>query len=146
MNEIKRCSLSGVGFTFEADAYKRLSDYLDKLNAIYKDSADSAEILADIEARIAELILSAQSSTECVVALPLVENIIAQLGSDAFPRVRIGVGEKPHPEYNLADWVLSNFSAQESEQLQASFETVKVGVEKLLTGDLAGAMQYCNGK
>ena len=29
MNEIKRCSLSGVGFTFEADAYKRLSDYLD---------------------------------------------------------------------------------------------------------------------
>lgn len=81
MNEIKRCSLSGVGFTFEADAYKRLSDYLDKLNAIYKDSADSAEILADIEARIAELILSAQSSTECVVALPLVENIIAQLGS-----------------------------------------------------------------
>ena len=81
MNEIKRCSLSGVGFTFEADAYMRLSDYLDKLNAIYKDSADSAEILADIEARIAELILSAQSSTECVVALPLVENIIAQLGS-----------------------------------------------------------------
>ena len=81
MNEIKRCSLSGVGFTFEADAYKRLSDYLDKLNAIYKDSADSAEILADIEARIAELILSAQSSTESVVALPLVENIIAQLGS-----------------------------------------------------------------
>ncbi len=81
MNEIKRCSLSGVGFTFEADAYKRLSEYLDKLGAIYKDNADSAEILADIEARIAELILSAQSSTECVVALPLVENIIAQLGS-----------------------------------------------------------------
>ena len=81
MNEIKRCSLSGVGFTFEADAYKRLSDYLDKLNAIYKNSADSGEILADIEARIAELILSAQSSTESVVALPLVENIIAQLGS-----------------------------------------------------------------
>ena len=74
------------------------------------------------------------------------KSIIAQLGSDAFPRVRIGVGEKPHPEYNLADWVLSNFSAQESEQLQASFGTVKVGVEKLLAGDLAGAMQYCNGK
>jgi phage shock protein PspC (stress-responsive transcriptional regulator) len=80
MNEIKRCSL-GVGFTFEADAYKRLSEYLDKLGAIYKDNADSGEILADIEARIAELILSAQSSTESVVALPLVENIIAQLGS-----------------------------------------------------------------
>ena len=58
-----------------------VEDYLDKLNAIYKNSADSGEILADIEARIAELILSAQSSTESVVALPLVENIIAQLGS-----------------------------------------------------------------
>lgn len=81
MNEIKKCSLSGIGFTLEKEAYNRLSDYLKSLKEAYKNSADCDEILADIEARIAELILSAQSDAQCVVCLPLIENIIAQLGS-----------------------------------------------------------------
>ena len=81
MNEIKRCSLSGVGFMFEKEAYERLSDYLKSLRIAYKNNPDCDEILADIEARIVELILSAQSGTENVVCLPLVENIIEQLGS-----------------------------------------------------------------
>ena len=81
MNEIKKCSLSGVGFTFEKVAYNRLNDYLNSLKEAYKNSTDCDEILADIEARIAELILSAQSDAQSVVCLPLVENIIAQLGS-----------------------------------------------------------------
>ena len=81
MNEIKKCSLSGVGFTLEKVAYNRLNDYLNSLKEAYKDSADCDEILADIEARIAELILSAQSDAQNVVCLPLIENIISQLGS-----------------------------------------------------------------
>ena len=81
MNEIKKCSLSGIGFTLEKEAYNRLSDYLKSLKEAYKNSADCDEILADIEARITELILSAQSDAQCVVCLPLIENIIAQLGS-----------------------------------------------------------------
>ena len=81
MNEIKKCSLAGVGFTFEKAAYNRLNDYLESLKKAYKGSADSEEILADIEARIVELILSAQSDVQNVVCLPLIENIIAQLGS-----------------------------------------------------------------
>ena len=81
MNEIKRCSLSGVGFMFEKEAYERLGDYLKSLRIAYKNNPDCDEILADIEARIVELILSAQSGAENVVCLPLVENIIEQLGS-----------------------------------------------------------------
>ena len=81
MNEIKKCSLAGVGFTFEKTAYNRLNDYLESLKKAYNGNADSEEILADIEARIVELILSAQSDVQNVVCLPLVENIIAQLGS-----------------------------------------------------------------
>ena len=81
MNEIKKCSISGVGFTFEKAAYDRLNNYLASLKEAYKNSPDSEEILADIEARIAELILSAQSDTQCVVTLPIIENIIEQLGS-----------------------------------------------------------------
>ena len=81
MNEIKKCSISGIAFIFEKVAYNRLNDYIESLKRAYKNSAESSEIIADIEARIAELILSAQSSSEQVVCLPLVENIIAQLGS-----------------------------------------------------------------
>ena len=46
-----------------------------------------------------------------------IKSIIAQLGSQDFPRVKIGVGAKPHPDYDLADWVLSTFSAQEEKAL-----------------------------
>ena len=81
MNEIKKCSLSGIGFTLEKEAYNKLNDYLKSLKEAYKNSADCDEILADIEARIAELILSAQNDAQNVVCLPLIENIIAQLGT-----------------------------------------------------------------
>ena len=47
-----------------------------------------------------------------------IKSIIAELGSQAFPRVKIGVGAKPHPEMDLADWVLSTFSAIEEKDLK----------------------------
>ena len=83
MNKVKKCSISGVAFIFEDVAYNRLAEYIDSLKNAYKNSAECDEIIADIEARIAELILSVQSNQQQVVCLPLVENIIAQLGSAA---------------------------------------------------------------
>ena len=47
------------------------------------------------------------------------KSIISHLGSQEFPRVRIGVGEKPHPDYNLADWVLSSFTPEEEKALSS---------------------------
>ncbi len=49
-----------------------------------------------------------------------IKSIIAALGSQAFPRVKIGVGGKPEPERDLADWVLSSFSAAEEKALAAA--------------------------
>ena len=49
-----------------------------------------------------------------------IKSIIGELGSQDFPRVKIGVGAKPHPEQDLADWVLSSFSASEEKALSAS--------------------------
>lgn len=80
MNEVKKCSISGVAFTLDTDAYEALATYLESLKKAYKDSADGSEIVADIEARIAELILSAQDNNR-VVEKPLVMNIIEQLGT-----------------------------------------------------------------
>ena len=80
MNEVKKCSISGVAFTLDVDAYEALEHYLESLRQAYRNSPDGTEIVADIEARIAELILSAQDGGR-VVEKPLVLNIIGQLGS-----------------------------------------------------------------
>ena len=50
------------------------------------------------------------------------KSIIQHLGTDQFPRVKIGVGEKPHPDYDMADWVLSKFTG---EDLKTITEAVK---------------------
>ncbi len=51
-----------------------------------------------------------------------IKSIIAELGSQDFPRVKIGVGAKPDPDYDLADWVLSGFSASEEAVLKPALE------------------------
>ena len=51
-----------------------------------------------------------------------IKSIIAEVGSQSFPRVKIGVGAKPHPDYDLADWVLSSFTAQEEKALVPALE------------------------
>lgn len=80
MKESKKVSISGVAFVFDIDAHEVLENYLNNLNETYKDTADGEEIVADIEARIAELILSRQDN-RTVVSLPLVRSIIDQMGS-----------------------------------------------------------------
>ena len=66
------------------------------------------------------------------------KSLISSLGSDQFPRVKIGVGAKPHPDYDLADWVLSTVSKTEWPDYQSAMEhaadaalcIVKNGCEK----------------
>ena len=72
------------------------------------------------------------------------KDIIYQLGSESFPRLRLGVGEKPHPDYDLADWVLSEFNKQEQELLFAAFPYAHEGLCKLLDSDIEMAQRICN--
>ena len=46
------------------------------------------------------------------------KNIIQHLGTDQFPRLRVGVGEKPHPDYDMADWVLGKFSGEDKKNIE----------------------------
>jgi len=74
------------------------------------------------------------------------KSIIAQLGTQEFPRVKIGVGAKPHPDYDLADWVLSSFSASEEKDLKPALENAAAAVEDILRHDLAHASNLYNRK
>ena len=68
------------------------------------------------------------------------KSIIEQLGTDEFPRLRIGVGQKPHPDYDLADWVLGHFSDVDKARIREIFPYIAEACEKLAEGDFDGAM------
>ncbi len=74
------------------------------------------------------------------------KNIIYLSGSNAFPRIKIGVGQKPNPEYNLADWVLSRFSPDELEAVKSAAQKAAQGVELIVSGKMDEAMNLLNVK
>ena len=73
-----------------------------------------------------------------------VRSIIEHLNNDNFPRIKIGVGKKPNPEYPLADWVLSKFSEEERKTLQGVFENCSDALPLILSGDFDKAMSSYN--
>ena len=73
------------------------------------------------------------------------KNIIAHLGSDQFPRVRLGVGQKPHPDYDMADWVLGKPQGEERTAVEAAVVRAADAVECLLAKGLEEAMNRFNG-
>ena len=72
------------------------------------------------------------------------KSIIAHLSSDAFPRVKIGVGKKPNPEYDMADWVLSKFTSDEEKTLNTSIENSYDAVCLMLSDKTDEAMAKFN--
>lgn len=75
-----------------------------------------------------------------------IKSIISELGSQDFPRVKIGVGAKPNPDYDLADWVLSSFSALEEKALVPALERAADAALCILTHGIAEAANRFNGK
>lgn len=71
-------------------------------------------------------------------------SIIYLSGSDKFPRIKIGIGKKPNPEWDLADWVLSRFTQKELESLEEMFENSAEAVELIISGRIDRAMNLYN--
>ena len=72
------------------------------------------------------------------------KSIIYLTGSDSFSRIRIGVGAKPHPDYPLADWVLSRFKKEEGEKLEAALKNAAAAAELIVSGKINEAMNKFN--
>lgn len=73
-----------------------------------------------------------------------IKSIIYHLCSDNFPRVKIGVGEKPHPDYDLADWVLSSFGKDEMTLMREAAGNAVSAVELMVNGETDKAMNKFN--
>ena len=71
-------------------------------------------------------------------------SIIYLSGSDAFPRIKIGIGAKPNPNWDLADWVLSKFTDGERETLDKMFENAFEAVKLITDGKIDRAMNIFN--
>ena len=74
-----------------------------------------------------------------------IKNIIANLGTDVFPRIKIGVGEKPK-KYDLADYVLGHFSKEDRELMEEGYDRADHAVGMILNGEIEAAMNQYNRK
>ncbi len=74
-----------------------------------------------------------------------IKNIILHTGSQKFPRVRVGVGEKP-AQYDLADYVLGHFSKEDQPVMKQAFADAGAAVVEIMTAGLDVAMNKFNGK
>ena len=72
-----------------------------------------------------------------------IKSIISHMGQE-FPRIKMGVGQKPHPDYDLADWVLGKFTESDKKLLADRFEDAHRAVKLMVTGDSQKAMNLYN--
>ena len=72
------------------------------------------------------------------------KSIIQHLGTDQFPRLKVGVGGKPHPDYDMADWVLGKLQGEDKKIMNAAVRRAAQAVECLLSQGLDKAMNQYN--
>ncbi len=73
-----------------------------------------------------------------------IKSIIHLTGEDTFPRIKMGVGKKPHPKYDLADWVLGKFSDDDREKIDEIAEMACEGIELIVDDKINDAMNKFN--
>ncbi len=73
-----------------------------------------------------------------------IKSIIYHLNNDQFPRIKVGCGKKPHPDYDLADWVLSEFKKDELKALEPALENACKALELMLDNQIEKAMNLYN--
>ena len=73
------------------------------------------------------------------------KSIIQHLGTDQFPRLRVGVGEKPHPDYDMADWVLGKFTGEDKKTITAAVKRAADAIEFILDEGIDRGMGKFNG-
>ncbi|HOA33314.1 MAG TPA: aminoacyl-tRNA hydrolase, partial [Clostridiales bacterium] len=74
-----------------------------------------------------------------------IKSIIYHLNSDQFPRIKIGIGSKPHPDFDLKDYVLSVFTKEDLELILPCIDRALEAINIMVTGDIDMAMSKYSG-
>ncbi len=139
-------SIAGKGvLLMKPQTFMNLSgDAVGEAARFYKISAENIIVISDdLNLDVGRLRVRKSGSAGGQKGL---NDIIEKLGTQDIPRIRVGVGKKPHPDFDIKDWVLSNFTKEENAVLAKLYEKAFSGVEKIVAGDVDAAMQICNGK
>lgn len=73
-----------------------------------------------------------------------IKSIIAHLGTESFPRVKVGVGKKPNPEYDLVSWVLGKFPKEQESDLKSALENTTKAIRLMVNDEIDKAMNLYN--
>lgn len=73
-----------------------------------------------------------------------IKSIIARCDGEEFPRIKIGVGKKPHPDYDLAKWVLGKFGDEDRKKIDEAAEKACQALELMVQGKISEAMNRFN--
>lgn len=109
----------------------------------YKIPADHVVVISDdISLPLGKIRVRASGSAGGHNGL---KNIIAHLGTDAFPRVKVGVGAPENPEHDIIDWVVGNFSAQEKKIINEALDRALAAAECIIEKNVTEAQNRYNG-
>ncbi len=139
-----KCSIGGESvLLMKPQTYMNLSGEAVKQAAdFYKIKAENIIVVSDeVSLPIGKLRIRQKGSAGGHNGL---KNIIQQLGTDQFPRIRMGVGAPPHPDYDMADWVLSTFKNQDAADMAESAKRAAEAVECYITQGAQKAMNLYN--
>lgn len=141
----RSCTLAGQRvLLLKPETYMNASGESVQLAAMYyKIPIDHILVLSDdISLPVGKIRVRAEGSAGGHNGL---KSVISRLGSQDFPRIRIGVGAKPHPDYDLADWVLSGFTSEEEEALAPAIEHAAAAALELIRNGVQSAAAKYNG-
>ena len=139
-----QATISGQGvLVMKPTTYMNLSgDAVAEAAAFYKVSEEHILVLCDdVSLPVGKLRIRTQGSAGGHNGL---KSIIARLGTDKFPRVKIGVGGKPHPDYDMADWVLGKFVGPDKTAIDEATLRAAQAVECYLKDGPQKAMNQFN--
>lgn len=150
VDRVRFRSLTGAGtlcgekvFLMKPQTYMNLSgDAVREAMKFYKVTLDRVLVVSDdVSLPVGKLRIRRNGSAGGHNGL---KDIIEKCGGEEFPRIKIGVGEPPNPEYDMADWVLSQFAGKDKDLIAEATENAAAAVETIIRDGLDKAMNLYN--
>lgn len=141
-----QCQISGESvFLMKPQTYMNLSgDAVREAMGFYKTPLERVIVVSDdVSLELGRMRIRRSGSAGGHNGL---KDIIAKCGGEGFPRVKVGVGSPPSPEYDMADWVLSVFRGKDAEIMVETVKKAADAVKTIITAGVDKAMNTYNSK